>query len=152
MGRAMLITASAAVIIFGISQLGLQTQKKMIAQNTGGIGSSLHARNMGVSAIQFAMERLNNDYSWGATENSPWETTINSADVSLYIDETRLGVGTNPDTIMIIANTTSSPTAIIIMITIAIPTNTCQTMLLVIIIGMTTIIICIVAYYYHLHQ
>ncbi len=106
MGRAMLITASAAVIIFGISQLGLQTQKKMIAQNTGGIGSSLHARNMGVSAIQFAMERLNNDYSWGATENSPWETTINSADVSLYIDETRLGVGTNPDTIMIIANST----------------------------------------------
>ncbi len=100
MGRAMLIIASGAVIIYGMIQLGLVGQKKLVVERTAGYAKDIHAKNTAFTAIQLAMEEINQDNNWHPTEGSPWVNTIEGSEVTLYYDY--LGFGASliePDTI-----------------------------------------------------
>lgn len=102
MGRAMLILAAGATIIFGMVQLGLLGQKKQLSQNTSEYASEYHAKNVAYTTIQLAMERLNEDGSWEPTEGNPWTSTAEGANTSLYYETISTGATANdPDTIRV---------------------------------------------------
>lgn len=102
MGRAMLILAAGATIVFGMVQLGLLGQKKQLYQNTGEYASEYHAKNVAYTTIQLAMERLNQDASWEPGENNPWTGTTEGATTSMYYETISTGATVNdPDTIRV---------------------------------------------------
>lgn len=102
MGRAMLILAAGATIVFGIVQLGLFGQKEQLYQNTGEYASEYHAKNVAYTTIQLAMERLNQDASWEPTKANPATDTIEGAFTSLYYETISTGATMNdPDIIRV---------------------------------------------------
>lgn len=102
MGRAMLILAAGATIVFGMVQLGLLGQKEQLYQNTGEYASEYHAKNVAYTTIQLAMERLNEDDSWEPTEGDPWTSTTEGATTSLYYETISTGASfSDPDTIRV---------------------------------------------------
>jgi hypothetical protein len=102
MGRAMLFTATGAIIVFGLVQLGLFSQKSVLAEDTANYASDNHARNVAFTTIQLAMEKINQDPTWKPSEASPWESKVEGANTSLYYEVLSLGSGINdPDTIRV---------------------------------------------------
>ncbi len=98
----MLIIASGATIIFGMIQLGLMGQKKLITENSSEYAKIVQAKNAAFTAIQLAMEKINEDDSWHPTQGSPWETEVEGADITFYYEI--LGAGAtalDPDTIRV---------------------------------------------------
>lgn len=94
MGRSMLIIASGAVIIFGMIQLGLTNQKEMITANSSAYAKIVHSKNTAFTAIQMAMEEINNDDDWQPTENDPWVIDLNETEVTLWYEI--IGAGATP--------------------------------------------------------
>lgn len=107
MGRGMFITAIGATIIFGMVQLGLANQKKMIIENAAEYANKSHARNTAFTAIQLAMEQINQDENWAPTKGSPWKINIDKADISLYYDLTGVGSGTLDSDTLIMYSTSN---------------------------------------------
>ncbi|MEX0845420.1 MAG: hypothetical protein WD022_09055 [Balneolaceae bacterium] len=85
MGRAMLIISAGAIIALGIIQVGIQTQRSGIAQNSATSANEVQIRNKAFTSAQLAMERINESAgSWQPTQNSPWIEEIEGDSISLY--------------------------------------------------------------------
>jgi|SRR5690554_319484 len=85
MGRAMLIFSAGAVIVLGIIQVGIQSQRSAISQNSIVTANNVEIRNKAYTAVQLAMERINtSNGSWHPQKNSPWIEAIAGDSISLY--------------------------------------------------------------------
>jgi hypothetical protein len=94
LGRGILIVASGATVIFGSIQLGLLGQKKSVNEATADYAYENHIKNAAYNGLQLGMEELGKDENWSATESSPWTTTIDDVDVTVYYEN--LGMGATP--------------------------------------------------------
>ncbi|MDZ7807182.1 MAG: hypothetical protein U5K71_08695 [Gracilimonas sp.] len=87
MGRAMLIIAAGAIIAVGILQLGVQSKRTGIAQNSAVDAYEVEVRNKAFTAAQLTMERINaSSGTWHPTANSPWKQEIDGTPISLYYE------------------------------------------------------------------
>lgn len=87
MGRAMLIIAAGAIIAVGILQVGVQSQRKGIAQNSAVDAYEVQIRNKAFTAAQVSMERINESGgTWHPTIGSPWIQEIDGDSISLYYE------------------------------------------------------------------
>ena len=107
MGRAMLILAAGATIVFGMVQLGLLGQKEQLYENTGEYASEYHAKNVAYTTIQLAMERLNEDGSWEPSKGNPWTSSAEGASTSLYYETISAGATANDPDIIRVYSTAS---------------------------------------------
>jgi len=88
MGRAMLIIVTGVLVSMGYIGMAATQQARRITQSNAGYAEKVHARNVAQTAIQIAMNNINADPDWdenNATENNPWNTTIEDASVELYV-------------------------------------------------------------------
>lgn len=107
MGRAMLLLATGATMIFGMVKLSLNEQGILLVQKTAEYASNDHSKNVAYATIQLAMEKINQDEDWIPTQGSPWTETIQGADVSFYYEVLGTGATANePDTIRVYSNAT----------------------------------------------
>ena len=107
MGRAMLLLATGATMIFGMVKLSLNEQGLVLVQKTADYTSDDHAKNVAYTTIQLAMEKINQDESWEPTQGSPWTETIQGADISFYYEVLGTGATINdPDTIRVYSGAT----------------------------------------------
>ena len=85
MGRAMLIIAAGAIIAVGILQVGVQSKRTAIAQNSAVDAYEVEIRNKAFTAAQLTMERINaSGGTWHPKANNPWEQEIDGTPISLY--------------------------------------------------------------------
>ncbi|SMO82082.1 hypothetical protein [Gracilimonas mengyeensis] len=85
MGRAMLILSAGAIITLGIMQVGVQSQRKAIVQNSVTSANEVQIRNKAYTAAQLAMERINESSgTWRPTAANPWVEEIDGDSISLY--------------------------------------------------------------------
>ncbi|WP_138430339.1 hypothetical protein [Fodinibius saliphilus] len=90
MGRAMLIICAGLFIALGIVSVSTSEQGKTMTENAAVYANETKALNAAHTAIQIAMQKLNenNGKTWAKSHDSsnPWETTIDGAETTLYID------------------------------------------------------------------
>ncbi len=88
MGRAMLIICAGVIVALGFVSMHTAEQGKLLTEETVEYGNQTKALNAAHTAIQIAMQNINEDESWATNHDSTnaWHTTIDGADVSLYID------------------------------------------------------------------
>lgn len=86
MGRAMLILAAGAIIVFGMVQFGLLGQKKVLNEESAEYAMDYQAKNAAFTAIQLAMENINQDDSWNPTKENKWTPIVDGVDVEFYYD------------------------------------------------------------------
>jgi len=94
MGRAMLIIVAGVLVMMGYMGFGTSQQGKRITENNAGYAKLVHARNAAQTAIQIAMNNINADPDWddnNATEDNPWEPTVEDASVSLFVQSLTSG-------------------------------------------------------------
>lgn len=102
MGRGMVILVVGSIVVLGIIQLGMNNQRERIMLISSDYAKEVQAKNTAHSAIQLAMEEINQDESWSPSVNSPWETTVDGAYIELYYDQISVGAtATDPDSIRI---------------------------------------------------
>jgi hypothetical protein len=102
MGRGMVILTFGAIIVLGIIKMGMYDQRQRIQGLTSEYAMNVQAKNTSHSAIQLAMEKINQDPSWKPTQNAPWETEIDGSHIELYYEVLSTGATiTEPDTIRI---------------------------------------------------
>jgi hypothetical protein len=90
MGRAMLLISAGAVIVIGIIQVGIQSQRGGITQNNANSAYEAEIRNKAYTAAQITMERINESSGdWHPTKNDPWIESIDGDSISLYYDLTK---------------------------------------------------------------
>ncbi len=83
----MLIIAAGAIIAVGILQVGVQSQRTGIAQNSAVDAYEVQIRNKAFTAAQVSMERINESGgTWHPTSSSPWIQEIDGDSISLYYD------------------------------------------------------------------
>jgi len=90
MGRAMLIIVSGILVMMGYMGVSVSQQGKRIAQSNSGYANNVKARLGAMTAVQIAMNEINQDPDWddnNATEANPWNTNIDGVDISLYVEE-----------------------------------------------------------------
>ncbi|WP_421774900.1 hypothetical protein [Gracilimonas sp.] len=87
MGRAMIILACGAIFTMGIMQMGMQDRKVQITKVSSSYANDIQARNKAFTAVQIAMDRINeSNGSWHPEENSPWIQEIDGDSISLYYE------------------------------------------------------------------
>lgn len=88
MGRAMLIICAGVLVALGIVAVNTAEQGKLLTDKTVEYGNETKALNAAHTAIQIAMQNINEDETWASNHDSTnaWNTTIDGADVNLYID------------------------------------------------------------------
>lgn len=102
MGRAMLIIATGAIIIFGMVQLSLLGQKQVIVEDTSEYATDNEAKNAAFTVIQLAMERINEDDSWYPRKGSQEKFVVDNTEVYFYYDIIGAGAtALDPDTIRV---------------------------------------------------
>lgn len=102
MGRAMLILAAGAIIVFGMVQLGLLGQKEILYKESADYATDYQAKNTAFTAIQLAMEKINQDDTWNPTQGNKWNPTIEGVEVEFYYDVISTGATSlDPDTIRV---------------------------------------------------
>lgn len=83
----MLIIAAGAIIAVGILQLGVQSKRTGIAQNSAIDAYEVQIRNKAFTAAQVSMERINESGgTWHPTSTSPWTQEIDGDSISLYYE------------------------------------------------------------------
>lgn len=88
MGRAMLIICLGALITMGIINVNTSKHGNILTEKTVNYADFTMAKNTAHSAIQIAMQEINEDETFMTThdESNPWTTTIDGRDVGLYIE------------------------------------------------------------------
>lgn len=88
MGRAMLIICAGTLVSLGIVAMSTSNQGKMLTQKTVEYAQQTQAKNSAHTAIQIAMQKINEDETWAKNHDSsnPWVTTIDGVVDSLYVD------------------------------------------------------------------
>ena len=102
MGRGMVILSVGAIMVLGIIRLGMYSQRERVQRLTSEYAKEIQSKNTAHSAIQLAMEKINQDPSWSPSVNNPWENEIDGAYTELYYDVIAAGATIlDPDTIRI---------------------------------------------------
>lgn len=102
MGRGMIILTIGSIIVLGMIQLGMYDQRQRIQGLTTEYAKEVQAKNTSHSAIQLAMEEINQSPSWNPTKANPWQTDIDGAYIELYYETLSTGASiTDPDSIRI---------------------------------------------------
>jgi len=72
----------------GYMGLGAAQQGKLITSNNAGYAEMVMAKNTAHTAIQMAMQKMNEDSTWGHHHDSdnPWEGEIDGQPFELYVD------------------------------------------------------------------
>lgn len=87
MGRAMIILACGAIFTMGIMQIGMQDRKIEITKVSSSYANEIQARNKAYTAVQLAMDRINEtNGSWHPEKNTPWIKEIEGDSISLYYE------------------------------------------------------------------
>ncbi|GAA5521473.1 hypothetical protein LQ318_06960 [Aliifodinibius salicampi] len=96
MGRAMLIICTGMLVILGIIGISTADQGKSLTQKAVKYANETTAQNAAHTAIQIAMQKVNEDDSWATTydKSNTWTQTIDEATVELYV-ETNSDYSTN---------------------------------------------------------
>lgn len=97
MGRAMLIICSAVLISMGIVSINTSRQGKMLTEKNVNYAEFTMAKNTAHTAIQMAMQEINQDESFMTTytENNPWSGSVGGRDFELYINTINDVTGNN---------------------------------------------------------
>jgi len=111
MGRAMLIICSAVLISMGFISMSTSQQGKLLTQNNVDYAEFTMAKNTAHSAIQLAMQEINQDDSFLTTyhKDNPWTGSIEGREFDLYIDALNDVAGNDyweSDSIRIVSNAT----------------------------------------------
>lgn len=111
MGRAMLIICSAVLISMGFISMSTSKQGKLLTQNNVDYAEFTMAKNTAHSAIQLAMQEINQDDTFLTTynESNPWTGSIEGRTFGLYIDALNNVAGNSywqTDSIRIVSNAT----------------------------------------------
>ncbi len=102
MGRAMIILAIGAFATLGLVNTGLYDQRQRISLFNSDYAKSIQAKNTANTAIQLAMEQINENPSWAPTSANPWTQEVDGAYIELYYDVLAVGSSaTEPDSIRI---------------------------------------------------
>lgn len=89
MGKAMLIICSGLLISLAYRGFGTSSQERQLIQRGAGYAKHIHAKNAAHTAIQIAMNKINDDSTFideHYSEGTAWEDSINGADVDLYVE------------------------------------------------------------------
>lgn len=88
MGRAMLIICAGVLVSLGIVAMSTSNQGKLLTEKAVKYANETKAINASHTAIQIAMQKINKDTTWAEDHDSTsaWTTTVDGADVSLYVD------------------------------------------------------------------
>lgn len=111
MGRAMLIICSAVLISMGFISMSTSQQGKLLTQNNVDYAEFTMAKNTAHSAIQLAMQEINQDDLFLTTyhKDNPWTGSIEGREFDLYIDTLNDVAGNGfwqSDSIRIVSNAT----------------------------------------------
>ena len=105
MGRGMVILAIGALIVHGLVKSNMFDQRQRIQDLPIGYAEQMQAKNTAHTAIQLAMEQINNDKNWHPTSGNPWGITVDSSWVEVYYDQLATGsTSLEPDTIRMYSN------------------------------------------------
>ena len=99
MGRAMLIICAGMLVVLGIIGISTADQGKSLTKKAVTYANETTAQNAAHTAIQVAMQRINEDDCWGQEhpKDSPWETTLADATISLSVETDYDCNNTDPD-------------------------------------------------------
>lgn len=98
----MIILAIGAFTTLGLVNTGLFDQRKRIQSYNSDYAKTIQAKNSAHTAIQLAMEQINDDPSWAPTSGNPWTQEVDGAYIELYYDVLAVGSTVNdPDSIRI---------------------------------------------------
>jgi hypothetical protein len=111
MGRAMIIITSGALLALGIFNISTSQQGLALTEKTADNANYIMAKNTAHTAIQMAMQHINEDDEWAerhdknnAKFTGPWETTIDGRDVTLFTEYQKHPDYWEPDTLRLISN------------------------------------------------
>lgn len=89
MGRAMLIICAGVMVSLGFVTISTSNQGKALTRSTVSNAEYVMAKNAAHTAIQMAMQEINQDDDWPDKFGSPsdaWEVNIDGIDVALWMD------------------------------------------------------------------
>jgi len=106
MGRAMLIICAGVLISLGFVVISTSNTGKMLTQKNVNYAEYTMAKNAAHTAIQIAMQEINQDNDWPNTHdiNNPWVTTIQDREVALYMEYYQDANYWDPDSLWIYSN------------------------------------------------
>ncbi|WP_340104488.1 hypothetical protein [Rhodohalobacter sp. 8-1] len=111
MGRAMIIITSGVLVALGIFNISTSQQGLSLTQKTVNNADYIMAKNTAHTAIQMAMQHINEDDEWAerhdknnAKFSGPWQTVIDGSDVTLYTEYAKHPDYWQPDTLRLISN------------------------------------------------
>jgi hypothetical protein len=111
MGRAMIIITSGVLIALGIFNISTSQQGLSLTEQTANKANYIMAKNTAHTAIQMAMQHINEDDEWAerhdknnAKFTGPWETIIDGRDVTLFTEYAKHPDYWQPDTLRLISN------------------------------------------------
>lgn len=113
MGRAMLIICAGALITMGIININTSKHGNLLTEKTVNYADFTMAKNTAHSAIQIAMQEINNDEDFMTTygKANPWTVTIDGRDVELYIETINDVLGNGywePDSMRVVSKATQN--------------------------------------------
>lgn len=108
MGRAMLIICAGVLISMGFVAMSTSNTGMMLTQKNVDYAEFTMAKNAAHTAIQIAMQEINQDNDWPNTHdiNNPWVTTIQDREVALYMEYYQDANYWDPDSLWIFSNAT----------------------------------------------
>jgi len=111
MGRAMIIITSGVLVALGIFNISTSQQGLSLTQKTVNNADYIMAKNTAHTAIQMAMQHINEDDEWAerhdknnAKFTGPWETVIDERQVTLFTEYAKHPDYWQPDTLRLISN------------------------------------------------
>lgn len=111
MGRAMLIILGGVVVAMGYVGLGSSEKGRQITGKNVGYANMVEAKNVAHTAIQIAMQNMNEDSTWADTHTSsnPWTGDVNGVPFELYVEYIHDSAGYwEPDTFRVVSKATYS--------------------------------------------
>lgn len=115
MGRAMIIITSGVLVALGIFNISTSQQGLSLTEKTVNNADFIMAKNTAHTAIQMAMQHINEDDEWAerhdennAKFTGPWETVINNSEVTLFTEYAKHPDYWQPDTLRLISNARSN--------------------------------------------
>lgn len=112
MGRAMLIIMAGVIVALGYIGLGTAEQGEQIIARNAGYANMVMAKNSAYTAIQMAMQKMNEDSTWAAShgEGNPWTGEIEGYGFSLHVEYVHDSADYwAPDTIRVVSASEYSP-------------------------------------------
>ncbi|MDX1640001.1 MAG: hypothetical protein R3281_18730 [Balneolaceae bacterium] len=89
MGRALLIICSGVILAVSYIGIGTSEQGQRLATTNAGYAKMVKAKNAAQTAIQLAMNKINEDPTWDdnhSTEGTAWHHSFDDADIQLWVE------------------------------------------------------------------